>query len=122
MGGSLACLRAAVQDDAALTHSLILGCDQPALEAAHLQDLLAAAGRAASGCAVSGYAGIRGMPVVVAQPRWRALRLQGDQGLRALFDAMAPDSLGCIVAPALALDVDTPQDLLAAVERGWLDP
>ncbi|WP_369943930.1 nucleotidyltransferase family protein [Xanthomonas medicagonis] len=122
MGGSLACLRAAVQGDAALSHSLILGCDQPALEAAHLQDLLAAAGRAASGCAVSGYAGIRGMPVVVAQPRWRALRLQGDQGLRALFDAMAPDSLGCIVAPALALDVDTPQDLLAAVERGWLDP
>ncbi|MCC4596662.1 nucleotidyltransferase family protein [Xanthomonas campestris pv. phormiicola] len=122
MGGSLACLRAALQGDASITHSLVLGCDQPALEAAHLQDLLAAAQRAASGCAVSAYAGVRGMPAVVAQACWRELPLGGEQGLRALFDAMAPDSLGCIVAPALALDLDTPQDVTAAVERGWLDP
>ncbi|UYB53698.1 nucleotidyltransferase family protein [Xanthomonas sp. AM6] len=122
MGGSLDCLRAVVRDDTAITHSLVLGCDQPALDAAHLHDLLAAATRAASGCAVSAYAGVRGMPAVVAHHRWRELRLSGDEGLRALFEAMAPESLGCIVAPALALDVDTQQDVLAAVERGWLDP
>ncbi|KLD75888.1 nucleotidyltransferase family protein [Xanthomonas hyacinthi] len=122
MGGSLACLRTALHDDASITHSLVLGCDQPALDAAHLQDLLAAAYRAASGCAVSAYAGVRGMPAVVAQACWRELPLRGDQGLRGLFDAMVLDSLGCIVAPALALDLDTPQDVLAAVERGWLDP
>ncbi|QEN94181.1 nucleotidyltransferase family protein [Xanthomonas translucens pv. undulosa] len=122
MGGSLACLRAALQGDGAITHSLVLGCDQPALEAAHLQDLLAASRRAASGCAVSAYAGVRGMPAVVAQACWRELPLCGDQGLRGLFDAMALDSLGCIVAPVLALDMDTPQDVQAAVQRGWLDP
>ncbi|WP_369980540.1 nucleotidyltransferase family protein [Xanthomonas bundabergensis] len=122
MGGSLDCLRAAVRDDASISHSLVLGCDQPALEAVHLQDLLEAAARAASGCAVSAYAGVRGMPAVVAQASWRELPLSGDQGLRALFESLALDSLGCIVAPALALDVDTPQDVLAAVERGWLDP
>ncbi|WP_369937430.1 nucleotidyltransferase family protein [Xanthomonas tesorieronis] len=122
MGGSLTCLRAALQGDASITHSLVLGCDQPALEAAHLQDLLAAARRAASGCAVSAYAGVRGMPAVVAQAYWQALPLSGDQGLRGMYEAMAPESLGCIVAPALALDLDTPQDVQAAVERGWLDP
>lgn len=122
MGGSLDCLRAAVGDDAAITHSLVLGCDQPALAAAHLQDLLAAASRAASGCAVSAYAGVLGMPAVVAQQRWRALPLGGDQGLRTLFATLVPDSLGCIVAPALALDLDTPEDVQAAVAKGWLDP
>ncbi|MFC6839622.1 nucleotidyltransferase family protein [Xanthomonas theicola] len=122
MGSSLACLRAAVHEDASISHSLVLGCDQPALGAAHLQDLLAAAYRAASGCAVSAYAGVRGMPAVVAQARWRDLPLSGDQGLRALLEAMALDGLGCIVAPALALDLDTQGDVLAAVERGWLDP
>ncbi|WP_254458398.1 nucleotidyltransferase family protein [Xanthomonas sacchari] len=122
MGGSLDCLRAAVRDDAAIARSLVLGCDQPALAAAHLQDLLAAAARAASGCAVSAYAGVRGMPAVVAQQRWRALPLAGDEGLRALFATLAPDSLGCIAAPALALDLDTPQDVEAAVAKGWLDP
>ncbi|MDR6673812.1 nucleotidyltransferase family protein [Xanthomonas sp. 1678] len=122
MGGSLECLRAVVHDDASISHSLVLGCDQPALDLPHLHDLLAAAMRAASGCAISAYAGVRGMPAVVAQDCWRGLRLSGDRGLRALFEAMAPDSLGCIVAPALALDLDTQQDVLAAVERGWLDP
>jgi molybdenum cofactor cytidylyltransferase len=122
IGGSLDRLRVAVRDDVSITHSLVLGCDQPALELAHLLDLLTAAERAGSGCAVSAYAGVRGMPAVVVQACWRALPLCGDRGLRALFETLALDSLGCIAAPALALDLDTPQDVLAAVERGWLDP
>ncbi|MFP6973410.1 nucleotidyltransferase family protein, partial [Xanthomonas hortorum pv. gardneri] len=30
-------------------------------------------------------------------------------------------TLGCVSAPALALDVDTPADLAAAQQRGWVD-
>lgn len=40
MGSSLAALRQHVQDDTTLRRSLILGCDQPALDAPHLRTLL----------------------------------------------------------------------------------
>lgn len=122
MGGSLACLREAVEGDAAVVRSLILGCDQPALEASHLNTLLQLAGQSASGCAVSGYDGIRGIPAVIPQALWLGLPLSGDHGLRRLFATLGVDTLGCVVAPALGLDVDTPADVARATERGWLDP
>lgn len=122
MGSSLAALRDALGEDPAVARSLILGCDQPALEAAHLHALLEAAERAASGCAVSGYAGVRGIPVVVAQSQWRHASLAGDRGLRTLFEKLGWDTVGCVVAPTLALDVDTAEDVAAAQARGWLDP
>ncbi|MEA9564664.1 MULTISPECIES: nucleotidyltransferase family protein [unclassified Xanthomonas] len=121
MGSSLAALRRHVQDDATLRRSLILGCDQPALEAPHLRALLDEADRAASGCATSGYAGVRGIPAVVTHTAWADVALQGDNGLRALFASLDVQTLGCVSAPALALDVDTPADLAAAQQRGWVD-
>ncbi|WP_311239249.1 MULTISPECIES: nucleotidyltransferase family protein [unclassified Xanthomonas] len=121
MGSSLAALRRHVQDDATLRRSLILGCDQPALEAPHLRALLDEADRAASGCATSGYAGVRGIPAVVTHTAWAEVVLQGDNGLRALFASLDVQTLGCVSAPALALDVDTPADLAAAQQRGWVD-
>ncbi|WP_115563104.1 nucleotidyltransferase family protein [Xanthomonas arboricola] len=121
MGSSLAALRRHVQDDATLRRSLILGCDQPALEAPHLRALLDEADRAASGCATSGYAGVRGIPAVVTHTAWADVALQGDHGLRALFASLDVQTLGCVSAPALALDVDTPADLAAAQQRGWVD-
>ncbi|MEA9580388.1 nucleotidyltransferase family protein [Xanthomonas nasturtii] len=121
MGSSLAALRRHVQDDATLRRSLILGCDQPALEAPHLRGLLDEADRAASGCATSGYAGVRGIPAVVTHTAWADVTLQGDNGLRALFASLDVQTLGCVSAPALALDVDTPADLAAAQQRGWVD-
>lgn len=60
MGTSLAALRAHVHEDTTLRRSLILGCDQPALDTPHLRSLLEEADLAASGCATSGYAGVRG--------------------------------------------------------------
>lgn len=121
MGSSLAALRQHVQDDTSLRRSLILGCDQPALDAPHLRALLEEADRAASGCATSGYAGVRGIPAVVSHTAWADVPLQGDGGLRGLFASLDVQTLGCISAPALALDVDTPADLVAAQQRGWVD-
>lgn len=121
MGFSLSALRRHVQDDATLRRSLILGCDQPALEAPHLRALLDEADRATSRCATSGYAGVRGIPAVVTHTAWADVALQGDSGLRALFASLDVQTLGCVSAPALALDVDTPADLAAAQQRGWVD-
>lgn len=121
MGSSLAALRQHVQDDTSLRRSLILGCDQPALDTPHLRALLEEADRAASGCATSGYAGVRGIPAVVAHAAWADVPLHGDSGLRGLFAGLDVQSLGCVSAPALALDVDTPADLVAAQQRGWVD-
>nr|WP_272910727.1 nucleotidyltransferase family protein [Xanthomonas campestris] len=122
MGTSLAALRAHVHEDTTLRRSLILGCDQPALDTPHLRSLLEEADLAASGCATSGYAGVRGIPVVVTHAVWNEVPLLADTGLRALFASLDAQTLGCVTAPALALDVDTPADLLAAQARGWIDP
>ncbi|MFS8464596.1 nucleotidyltransferase family protein [Xanthomonas campestris pv. raphani] len=122
MGTSLAALRAHVHEDTTLRSSLILGCDQPALDTPHLRSLLEEADLAASGCATSGYAGVRGIPVVVTHAVWNEVALLADTGLRALFASLDAQTLGCVTAPALALDVDTPADLLAAQARGWIDP
>ncbi|KAB7770169.1 nucleotidyltransferase family protein [Xanthomonas maliensis] len=121
MGSSLAALRQVVQQDEAIHRVLILGCDQPALDAPHLRALLKEAERAPSGCATSGYAGVRGIPVVVTQQVWAAVPLQADAGLRGLFASLEAPVLGCVTAPALALDIDTPGDLDAARQRGWVD-
>lgn len=119
LGASLAALRAAL-GDTPVDRVLVLGCDQPALERAHLLALLGAAAQAPSGCAFSGYAGVRGLPAAVAAAAWQAGTFSGDAGLRAL--ARSTDRHGVVPAEALALDVDTPADLAEAISRGWLQP
>ena len=101
---------------------LLLGCDQPALEVAHLDALLAGTDAASSGCAATGYGARLGLPAVVA-PALLALAavLRGDQGLRAPLNALAPDSIGRLDAPELQFDLDTPADVARAIERGLLD-
>lgn len=122
MGSSLAALRDHLRGDASLSHSLILSCDQPALEASHLQQLVAAARDSAAAGAVTGYDGARGIPAMVPQAMFEQAVLEGDQGLRQVFARADGCGFACIAAPALGLDVDTPADLEAAIARGWLDP
>lgn len=119
LSASLAALRAAL-GEAALARVLIVGCDQPALESAHLQALLAAS--EADVPAFSGYAGVRGLPAALPMVRWRAATLSGDEGLRAVARAATAGTIAVVDAPALALDVDTPADLAEAISRGWLQP
>jgi molybdenum cofactor cytidylyltransferase len=102
---------------------LILGCDQPALEAAHLQHLLQGAAQAPSHCAATRHRDAPGIPVV-ASPELFAVttQLRGDRGLGAHLAQLPPGSLSLLDAPLLSLDIDTAEDLRAAVARGLCDP
>lgn len=100
--------------------TVILGCDQPALEVEHLRMLIAGFQR--SGCAVTRYAQVRGLPAMVpAELLARALSLQGDVGLRAVLRERGEDAVFQMEAPELGLDVDTAEDLAQARARGWVD-
>jgi len=120
LGASLARLQAVLGGDRH-RHVLVLGCDQPALGAGHLQHLLDAAHAAPAGSAFSGYAGVRGLPAAVGWPAWVQARFAGDEGLRALARDGSMRGIAQVDAPDLALDLDTPADVAAAVSLGWLD-
>lgn len=106
MGASLAALARVAADDCAL---LVLGVDQPALDAAHLQALLARWRADPDLPAASGYAGVAGVPAVFpAHWRARLAALDGDTGARALLRGGA---CHVVDAPLLAFDIDEPADL-----------
>ena len=101
---------------------LILGCDQPGLEADHLQRLLLAASEAFSGCAATRLDGRLGSPAVVpATLLETADQLQGDRGFGTYLNALGPGTVWCLHAPELQLDIDTPENEQAAIARGLLD-
>ncbi|WP_367346077.1 NTP transferase domain-containing protein [Stenotrophomonas bentonitica] len=134
---------------------LVVTCDQPALEAAHLHALLRGASNALSGCAgtrlsvgtvrdtrgvslrgvpggpdvdagVPGGpeadAGAVGVPAVVPGHWFDDLAGgSGDSGFRARLRALDPATVYLLDAPALALDIDTPENLHAAQSLGLLD-
>lgn len=112
---------ALLQGDAGATRCLLLACDQPALEVQHLQALLDAAAAATSGCAGTLHGDRLGIPAVVTLSRLLAAQPQGDAGLRELLNAVPPDQVGRLDLPELAFDLDTPQDLDAAIQHGWID-
>lgn len=101
---------------------LIAGCDQPALAAAHLHALLAGAANAASGCAATLHGDAPGIPAVVPSAMLsQAHALAGDRGLGARLRALPRDAIFALDAPELGFDLDTEDDVRAAIARGWLD-
>lgn len=101
---------------------LILGCDQPALDAAHLRQLLSGATDAASGCAATVHGERLGIPAVVpAAVLQQAHALEGDRGFGAYLNALPADAAWRLVAPELQLDIDTPENEQTAIARGLLD-
>lgn len=119
MGSSLVVAAPAVQASARV---LVVACDQPALEAAHLHALLESASQSTSGCAATLLLGTLGVPAVVPGAWFADLADgQGDSGFRARLRALEPGTVGVLHAPALALDIDTPDDLRAAHELGLID-
>ncbi|WP_235578495.1 nucleotidyltransferase family protein [Pseudoxanthomonas sp. Root65] len=114
-----------VAAEALATHAeatLLLTCDQPALEVAHLLALLEASRRASSGSAATRLGDRVGIPAVVAATMLRAaLAVQGDRGLRDALNAAGADVIAC-EAPDLAHDIDVLDDIAAAIAKGWLDP
>ena len=82
---------------------VILACDQPGVTAGHLRDLCAQPDRTTG----SLYAGRVGVPAYFPASAFpQLMQLQGDTGARQLLQSAA--SVPC---EALALDIDTPEDL-----------
>jgi molybdenum cofactor cytidylyltransferase len=100
---------------------LVLGCDQPALEEHHLDDLLAGAARASARVAATLHGDVAGIPAVVPATWFRNVVTTGNLGFGTALRHLPPGSLHLLDAPALHFDIDTPADAEAAVERGWLD-
>jgi molybdenum cofactor cytidylyltransferase len=101
---------------------LVLGCDQPALDAGHLRALLDGAARATSGCAATAHGDALGIPAVIAAAVWRkAEQLRGDRGFGAALKRLPAETVWRLHAPELEHDLDTPADLVAATARGWID-
>lgn len=107
MAGSIRCGVRALP--AGASGVLFLVCDQPAVDAALVERLLAAH-RAEPGAVIAcGYQGIRGTPSLFpARCLPRLLELRGDRGARGLLG-----EAGTVVIPFPegALDVDRPEDL-----------
>lgn len=102
--------------------TLLLTCDQPALDVGHLLALLEASRRAPSGSAATRLGDRVGIPAVVAATMLRAaLAVQGDRGLRDVLNTSEAGVIACD-APELAHDIDTPDDIATAIAKGWLDP
>ncbi|WP_408952376.1 NTP transferase domain-containing protein [Lysobacter sp. Hz 25] len=122
LASSLRAAARALGDFAIETPVLVLGCDQPALEAGHLQALLEGAARAASGCAATAHGDALGIPAVIAAAVWReAEQLHGDRGFGAVLKRLPVETVWRLRAPELEHDLDTPADLIAATARGWID-
>ena len=115
LGASLRAGLSAVPEDC--DGALVLLCDQPALDAAHLQALVAAwridPGRAAA----SAYAGVLGVPALLPRTWFDALSFVGDRGARDLLRERA-DRVTAIAASALSEDIDHPADLIAFPQGG----
>lgn len=100
---------------------LILGIDQPLLDAAYLQQLVQYSIQKPDMNIVSHYAQTMGIPAIV-QPELlqQSEILSGDTGLKKLL-MQQPEKLITLPAPQLGFDIDTPDDLLYAREQDWID-
>ena len=103
--------------------TLLLTCDQPALDLPHLRALRASAERSSAGSAGTRFGYRVGIPAWIASDLLRRAQTlpDGDRGLRDVLNA---DGLGIVAcdAPALAHDIDTLEDVAFAIAKGWLDP
>lgn len=94
---------------------LIAVCDHPALEGHHLRALLQTCG-----CAAIRRDARLGVPAILDRSTWgRVDELAGDRGFSTLLHQVRCTG---IAAPELDQDLDTPDHLAAAVEKGLLDP
>ncbi|MEX1828310.1 NTP transferase domain-containing protein [Luteibacter sp. CQ10] len=97
---------------------LVTVVDQPALSEAHLQALLAAYDGECD--VVSAYGPIRGVPVVLRPATMRrASSLEGDRGFRELWRT---GDVRSVRDDGLVQDLDTEDDVLAAIRGNLLDP
>jgi molybdenum cofactor cytidylyltransferase len=104
-------LRAALNTNPNMQHALLLVCDQPRLDAAHLQKLLLAHNDGSSAITASRYRETLGVPTIFSKKIFpELLALTGDQGARRILQHHA-DQVTAIDFPGGELDLDTPEDL-----------
>lgn len=119
---------------------LIMGIDQIRLDESHLAALLAGS----QSVVASGYHSwahtdkrhlddddlvnssaktIAGLPLVIDEgllKQWQST-LTGDKGLRHLIRALPPSQISTVTNIQLSYDIDTPEQLAYAQQKGWLD-
>ena len=96
--------------------AVLAACDQPRLDAAHV-DRLVAAWRAGSPLVASWYDGVRGIPALFDYTFFpRLAELRGERGAAHLLRDPGAH-VACIAWPDGAFDVDTPHDARALSGR-----
>ena len=94
---------------------IFVPCDQPALDAAMLDSLVAAHEKSGKPIVVSAYGGAWGAPMLVARRYWPELKaLQGDRGAQPVAYAH-PGEVENVPFPEGACDIDTREDYEALV-------
>lgn len=119
---------------------LIMGIDQILLDESHLTALLAGAQAVvaseyhswahADKMSVDNHSvanlsakRIAGLPLVIDNGllrQWQSA-LIGDKGLRHLIRALPPSQISTVTNDQLSYDIDTPEQLAYAQQKGWLD-
>ncbi len=111
IGSSIRC--AVARLPAACTGVLLVLADQAAVTAEDLRRLIGAWRRQPDYVATALYAGTVGVPAIFPRSRFSELaELRGDIGARRLLQRN-PDRLIRVPMESAALDIDTPEDLLA---------
>lgn len=108
MGASLRAGLGVLGED--IDGALIVLCDQPALDAAHLHALVAAWRESPKRAAASLYAGVPGVPALLPRAWFDRIDATGDHGARELLRERA-DAVSAVAAPALSRDIDTAADV-----------
>lgn len=116
--GMAASLRAGVttlqQFSRGLDAAMVALCDQPAFSAETIAQLLAAQRATGRSIVAARYAGRLGAPALFLSEHFPTLvHLTGEEGARALLND-DPARVTAVDLPALAVDLDTPDDLAAA--------
>jgi molybdenum cofactor cytidylyltransferase len=94
-----------------LDAALVALCDQPAFSADTIRQLVGAQRRTGRSIVAARYAGRHGAPALFLRENFSALTaLTGEEGARALLNG-DPARVAAVDLPALALDLDTPEDV-----------
>jgi molybdenum cofactor cytidylyltransferase len=99
-----------------LDAALLALCDQPALSAAVIAQLLAAQRTTGRSIVAARYSSRHGAPALLLREHFATLgALTGEAGARELLNG-SPDRVAAVDLPALAHDLDTPADYAAATK------
>lgn len=115
--GMAASIRAGVttlrQFSRALDGALVALCDQPAFSADVIAQLVAAQRTTGRSIVAAHYRGRHGAPALFLRDHFETLaHLTGEEGARTLLNG-DPARVASVDLPALALDLDTPEDFAA---------